>query len=240
MSVGRLRRRPLPSDMPPHPPSPCCVPSKQRLAQLDVSVRSSAARPRATAGSLENMIRLEAARFHMGSESPEAFPTDGEGPVRQVTLSAFYISKFAVTNRQFADFVRGTAYRTEAERFGWSFVFRNHLPQPARRPAMPGTPWWVRVDGADWARIPKVPAVPCLPARITRPYMCPGAMLLRIAGGQATACPPKLSGNMPRAAVSTRRLPPGPTVSLRRAATCAISGRAFSRTPTLAKTASPP
>ena len=137
--------------MPPHPPSPCCVPSKQRLAQLDVSVRSSAARPRAIAGSLENMIRLEAARFHMGSESPEAFPTDGEGPVRQVTLSAFYISKFAVTNRQFADFVRGTAYRTEAERFGWSFVFRNHLPQPARRPAMPGTPWWVRVDGADWA-----------------------------------------------------------------------------------------
>jgi len=108
------------------------------------------------------MVRLEAARFHMGSESPEAFPTDGEGPVRLVALSAFYISKFAVTNRQFADFVRATGYRTEAERFGWSFVFRNHVAEPARpstqHPApstaarsAAGTPWWVRVDGADWA-----------------------------------------------------------------------------------------
>ena len=93
----------------------------------------------------------------MGSESPEAFPTDGEGPVRQVTLSAFYISKFALTNRQFAEFVRATRYRTEAERFGWSFVFRNHVPGVGGTgfslswATMPGTPWWLRVDGADWA-----------------------------------------------------------------------------------------
>jgi len=97
------------------------------------------------------MVRLDAARFYMGSESPEAFPTDGEGPVRQVTLSAFYISEFAVTNRRFAEFVRTTGYRTEAERFGWSFVFRNHVPELVSGPAMPGTPWWVRVEGADWA-----------------------------------------------------------------------------------------
>jgi formylglycine-generating enzyme required for sulfatase activity len=61
------------------------------------------------------MTRLEGA-FRMGSESPEAFPTDGEGPVRQVSLTAFYISKLAVTNGQFAEFVRKTSYRTEAER----------------------------------------------------------------------------------------------------------------------------
>ena len=96
------------------------------------------------------MVRLEG-RFYMGSESPEAFPTDGEGPVRPVTLTAFYISKYAVTNEQFAEFVRRTGYRTEAQRFGWSFVFRNHVPEPQRGPAMPGTPWWVRVDGADWS-----------------------------------------------------------------------------------------
>ena len=139
--------------MPPTP-SPCCVPSKQRLAHLATSIQSSAARPRATAGSLDNMVRLDAARFRMGSESPEAFPTDGEGPVRQVTLSAFHISKFAVTNQQFAEFVRKTGYRTEAERFGWSFVFRNRILGLAAPPAgyaMPGTPWWVRVDGADWS-----------------------------------------------------------------------------------------
>jgi sulfatase modifying factor 1 len=63
------------------------------------------------------MVRLDG-RFHMGSESPEAFPTDGEGPVRQVTLTAFYISKYAVTNEQFAEFAGRTGYRTEAQRFG--------------------------------------------------------------------------------------------------------------------------
>jgi formylglycine-generating enzyme required for sulfatase activity len=111
----------------------------------------SAARPRATGGSLENMVRLEAGPFRMGSDSPESFPTDGEGPVRQVTLSAFYVSKYAVSNEQFAEFVRKAAYRTEAERFGWSFVFRNHVAEPLRGAAMPGASWWVRVDGADWA-----------------------------------------------------------------------------------------
>ena len=77
-------------------PGVCCIPSKQRLASLNASRVDSANRRRATGGSLENMIRLEGA-FRMGSETPDAFPADGEGPVRQVTLSPFYISKFAVT-----------------------------------------------------------------------------------------------------------------------------------------------
>ena len=102
------------------------------------------------------MVRLEAGAFHMGSESPAPFPADGEGPVRRVTLGAFCIAKYAVTNEQFAEFVRKAGYRTEAERFGWSFVFRNHLAGQVGQavpPAnvLPGTPWWVRVDGADWS-----------------------------------------------------------------------------------------
>jgi len=135
-------------------PSPCCVPSQRRLAQLTASVKASAERPRATAGSLEDMVRVEG-RFRMGSESPDAFPTDGEGPVRTVTLSPFHISKFAVTNEQFAEFARKSGYRTEAQRFGWSFVFRNHLVGQAAPPAncaMPGAPWWLRVEGADWSQ----------------------------------------------------------------------------------------
>ena len=97
------------------------------------------------------MVRLEAGAFHMGSESPAPFPADGEGLVRRVTLSAFHIAKYAVTNRHFAEFVRKAGYRTEAERFGWSFVFRNHVPEPQRGPSPPGTPWWVQVKGADWS-----------------------------------------------------------------------------------------
>jgi formylglycine-generating enzyme required for sulfatase activity len=97
------------------------------------------------------MLRLDGGTFHMGSESPAPFPADGEGPVRRVTLSAFYVSKYAVTNEQFAEFVRKADYRTEAERFGWSFVFRGHIDERRCGPSAPGTPWWVRVDGADWS-----------------------------------------------------------------------------------------
>jgi len=86
----------------------------------------------------------------MGSDSPDSNASDGEGPVRRITLSAFYISKFAVSNAQFGEFIHKTGYKTDAERYGWSFVFRNHLTSSSSRIHMPLTPWWVRVDGANW------------------------------------------------------------------------------------------
>jgi formylglycine-generating enzyme required for sulfatase activity len=131
---------------------------------LALSIQLSATRPRVTAGSLENMLRLEGGCFRMGSEDPAVFPTDGEGPVREVTLSPFYISKFAVTNEQYARFARHTGYRTEAERFGWSFVFRNHVHEALRGAPMPGAPWWIRVDGADWSN-PEGTGTPVAPDR---------------------------------------------------------------------------
>jgi sulfatase modifying factor 1 len=105
---------------------------------------------RVTSESLEDMAQIEGGPFLMGSESPAASSVDGEGPVRRVILGAFHISKYAVTNEQFLEFVRKTGYRTEAERYGWSFVFRNHVPQPVQGLSSFGTPWWIRVSGADW------------------------------------------------------------------------------------------
>ncbi|MXY87491.1 MAG: formylglycine-generating enzyme family protein [Dehalococcoidia bacterium] len=80
---------------------------------------------------------------------------DGEGPVREVTLRPFAIDAHAVTNAQFAAFIEATGYETEAERFGWSFVFRRHLSrQMARRlektNAVVQAPWWIAVPGARW------------------------------------------------------------------------------------------
>ncbi len=129
----------------------CCIPSKPRLAQLTASTQASETRVRATRGSLDNMVRLDGGPFLMGSEGADARPGDGEGPVRKVTVQPFAISPTAVTNRQFQKFVRKTGYRTEAERLGWSFVFRNHVDHPEQWPATPGTPWWLGVRGADWA-----------------------------------------------------------------------------------------
>jgi sulfatase modifying factor 1 len=66
--------------------------------------------------------------FRMGSNDAR-FPDDGERPVREVSLSLFAIACYAVSNLQFAEFVRQTGYTTDAERCGWSFVFEG-LPAP--------------------------------------------------------------------------------------------------------------
>nr|WP_207934230.1 formylglycine-generating enzyme family protein [Actinomadura sp. KC06] len=100
------------------------------------------------------MILLPGGTFQMGNEGPDANPLDGEGPVRRVRVEPFRIDPFAVTNAQFARFVKATGYRTEAARYGWSYVFQGLLPPDLSHsaPAPSGTPWWRAVKGAVWNR----------------------------------------------------------------------------------------
>ncbi len=77
---------------------------------------------------MEGMVELEGGAFLMGTEDREGYPQDSEGPVREVILEPFAIDPCAVTNEGFAEFVAATSYVTEAERFGWSFVFAGLLP----------------------------------------------------------------------------------------------------------------
>lgn len=102
-------------------------------------------------GSTEGMARLGAASFVMGSEDRWADPADGEGPCRDVRLAPYWIDRCAVANDEFAAFVAATGHVTEAERFGWSFVFAGLLPDdfPPTQ-AVAQAPWWRKVDGACW------------------------------------------------------------------------------------------
>lgn len=103
----------------------------------------------------DRMVRLGGDSFLMGTDDDVGFPEDGEGPVREVKLDMFYIDKHAVTNAEFLAFVRETGYTTDAERYGWSFVFedfvadadRDHIMHPVSE-----APWWVGVEGANWLR----------------------------------------------------------------------------------------
>lgn len=97
------------------------------------------------------MIRLPGGTFRMGNPRGDGYPADGETPVHEVTLDPFWIDATVVTNARFAAFVAATGYRTEAERFGWSFVFAGFLPEgfPPTR-AVADAPWWREVFGADW------------------------------------------------------------------------------------------
>ncbi len=135
-------------------PSPCCVPSRERGAVLDISRAASLERRRANTGSTEAMAALDGGVFLMGTEFADGFPADGEGPVRQVLLDRFYIDRYPVTNQQFAEFVKATGHKTDAERFGWSFVFEGHIPEEARPrvadDSVLAAPWWLKVRAADW------------------------------------------------------------------------------------------
>ena len=134
------------------PVMPCCAPSKARAAVLERSVQESAERERATAGSTEGMVKLEGGPFLMGTEDDVAVPADGEGPIRECRVDPFYLDRHTVTNAQFGEFVGATGYVTEAERFGWSFVFYPPGSEEARGlQQVPGLGWWRRVDGAVWS-----------------------------------------------------------------------------------------
>ncbi len=99
-----------------------------------------------------NLIELGAAEFRMGNDQTYGYPEDGEGPSHGVALEAFSIGSTAVTNEEFAAFVAATDYRSDAEDFGWSFVFTGLLPDdfPDTR-GVASAPWWRQVEGADWA-----------------------------------------------------------------------------------------
>jgi formylglycine-generating enzyme required for sulfatase activity len=110
-------------------------------------------------------VRIPGGRFTMGSDQYY----EEEGPARTVSVAAFSIDRFAVTNGEFARFVAETHYVTDAER----------KPNPADYPDVPaeslvaggavftsptgvrsmGDPmqWWAFVPGADW-RHPDGPA----------------------------------------------------------------------------------
>ncbi len=129
--------------------SDCCVPaSTPRGAPV------TAPYPAAGRQDLTDMVELPGGEFRMGTDYAGGFPADGETPVRLTTVDPFAIDELCVTNTRFAEFVDATGYRTDAERFGWSYVFAGFLPAGIRRvsPRPEATPWWCGVQGAYWLR----------------------------------------------------------------------------------------
>ena len=136
-------------------PPPCCVPSKERAQRVAESRWRSERRRQERSGSTEGMVRLDGGKFLMGTDYAKGFPADGEGPVREVTVAPFWVDPHPVTVEQFRDFVQASSYVTEAERFGWSFVFHAQLPPEEYRKLVEDTvlhhEWWCKISGADWA-----------------------------------------------------------------------------------------
>ncbi|WP_159881453.1 formylglycine-generating enzyme family protein [Paenibacillus puerhi] len=142
-------------------PKPCCASGREELSgssapqqPVPLVLQSFKGTGKAVDPG-HTMIELPGGEFLMGTQATDGFPDDGEGPIRKVAVDAFRIAAHAVTNAQFRAFVEATGYVTEAERFGWSYVF--HLFVPKERLAdvegsPGGTPWWLGVRGAYWAK----------------------------------------------------------------------------------------
>ena len=116
---------------------------------MGLSEIKSAAGHKVHEGEADSVAWFDGGRSHVGTARPE-HEADGEGPERPVKLQPFGIAKRTVTNAEFAAFVRQTGYATEAEAYGWSFVFAGLLPE-SRAQRAPETPWWLAVDGALWS-----------------------------------------------------------------------------------------
>ena len=123
-----------------------CCPSSGRDPDNAPSVQIEGARRVA-----EDAVKIPGGKAIVGTK--EAFiPLDCESPIRHQRLSPFLMGATVVTNAQFAEFVSATGYLTEAERFGWSYVFWAQVPESVgATQAVVNVEWWRRGEGATWA-----------------------------------------------------------------------------------------
>jgi formylglycine-generating enzyme required for sulfatase activity len=141
----------------PNEKKPCCAPQAPREhAEREIATPVTVATRSQQCGSTKGMTRLEGGEFLMGTDRADlAWINDGEMPPRVVALAPFYIAQCATTNLEFEEFVGATGYVTEAEKFGWSYVFHKEVTAKAKRAAAgvaAGTEWWIGVEGACWKR----------------------------------------------------------------------------------------
>ena len=107
---------------------------------------------------VDGFVDLPGGTFRMGSD--EHYPE--EAPTHTVRVSAFSISRTAVTNEEFARFVRATGYVTVAERPLDPAEFPQAPPENLAPGSMVFTPtagpvdlrhlsqWWTWTPGASW------------------------------------------------------------------------------------------
>ena len=86
-----------------------------------------------------DFVRIPKGRFVMGSKDEDELAWDDEKPQHTLEIPYdYWIGKHPITNAQFGDFVRSTAYETRAEREGWGWVWNTRSEQ------------WGKVEGANW------------------------------------------------------------------------------------------
>lgn len=101
-----------------------------------------------------DITTIPSARAYFGTDYP-LFPIDGEGPLKRVQVNSFKITKTAITNFHYSQFVNNTNYITDAEKFGWSFVYKDSLINKSKiNEISQEHPLWCKIENANW-KFPK-------------------------------------------------------------------------------------
>jgi formylglycine-generating enzyme required for sulfatase activity len=124
----------------------CCTPQR---GEAGAKVQASTAGP-AISGASRDVVSIPGGAAMVGTRDPQ-LPVDGEGPLKSRRISEFLCERGAVTTEQFVQFIADTGYQTEAETFGWSFVFYQDVPESTGpTEGISGHEWWRKVEGATW------------------------------------------------------------------------------------------
>ena len=127
----------------------CCAPSAERNGLKQTASPSASRGPVAR----PPVCDIPGGQALVGTNAP-VIRDDRESPLRLKKLRPFRMMETAVTNAMFAEFIDDTGFLTEAERFGWSFVFHHNVSdQIAASQAVQGVEWWRKIHGADWRLI---------------------------------------------------------------------------------------
>lgn len=82
------------------------------------------------------------------------FPEDNESPPRQMQIKDFLLDIYETSNANFRDFVLATGRKTDAEKFGDSFVFKGLISEEMQQKyvdfRVASAVWWYKIDKVDW------------------------------------------------------------------------------------------
>lgn len=98
---------------------------------------------------------IQGGQMLMGSNKGP-YEVDGEAPREDLFVDSFWMAETETSVEQFREFVTQTHYETDAERFGWSFVFEGFLSREELESnsslVVASSPWFNRIDGASWKK----------------------------------------------------------------------------------------
>lgn len=101
----------------------------------------------------DDMAIILAGEVIVGTNDP-IIPDDRESPERIEHIKEFAIDKYEVSNGDFATFIDQTGYKTSAEKFGDSFVFKLFLSPTIQKEyenfRVASAPWWYKINATNW------------------------------------------------------------------------------------------